>query len=651
MKTFGTKALLVVGTLLLLGVPQLRAQGPPINGTAQLSLSPAPGQGPVGSNFQVSVLIDLRNVTGNSPSNTPTPAVLGGYQIDVNFDTSRLRLDAVGGGTATGFMSAPTATNLSTANANGRVTIAAAQTNDSAPTGLVHVATLTFNGTNNGTAALSVAPRSLSSAAQGGAAGPTNIPGAGSATSIVIGGGPPPTLGTPANPNPPNGATNVSMPVTLSWDAVPTATGYDVYFGTTNNPPLLGRTATNQMPVTTSEGTLYFWRVVAIGPNNTTAGGPLWQFTTSSTTPPPPPPPPPPPGPVPCDPPGKPPSISAPATVASGATYEVSWAPAAGATEYTVDESTDSTFPEDKTTSRTFKDATLRTSFGHTVSVTTTFYYRVRTHRNVGSCDVAGATSDVKQVVVTGPPTPQPAAARILPVVGSTPGAFGSFFKTSMQMHNRTAGLMTGRIIFRKQGQPGSDSDPATTYSIDPGKTLSFADFLPTFDQSGLGSLDIIPTSSATPVILARIYNDAGASGTTGMGMELMDPDQDAIRAGQTGLMFAPIDMQKFRYNIGVRTIAATTMTVRVLNADRGETLTVTKTFAPNFFVQQGVNEFLGSDVLLPNDTLEFRVSAGSAIIYATTTDNTTQDPSIQFATRIGPASNSARTQKQGTRK
>lgn len=616
----------------------LLAQGQPIVGTARVTLVPNPASGANDTNFQVSVFVDLSQVTGQSPGGTTTPAVLGGYQIDLDFDRTRLRLDAVGGGSSTGFNSAPTATNLTTANAAGRVTMAAAQTNPNAPTGLVHVATLTFHAIAEGNASLSVSPRSLSSAAQGGSAGPTNIPGTGSASGVVIGSGG--TLGTPSNPNPPNGATNVPSPtVTLSWSAASGATAYDVYFGTTSNPPLIGRTASTSQVVATSPGVAYFWRVVAVGSGGQTASGPVWSFTTGNTPQPPTPTPPPPP--AACEAPPKV-NVTGPNTVTSGQTYQINFTLATGATEYTLDESTDPAFPEDKTTSTTVTNLPFTVSFTHSVSTDTRYYYRVRSRRNTEGCNIDGLTSDTKTVLVSGiPPT-----LRVLVVVGSTPGAFGSLFKTAIQAHNPGTSPMTGRFVFRRQGQPGSDSDPVLPYTIEPGKTMFHEDFLPLFNLTGLGSVDVL-ANGTPPSILARIYNDAGQSGTTGMTLQAVDPEQAALKTGDTGLLLAPSDLTKFRFNIGVRSFAGgATMTVRLINPTRGEVKKVTKTYAPQFFAQQAASDFLEEAEVSPDDSIEFRIDSGSAIIYGTTTDNTTQDPSFQYARRASTGASNLRRKK-----
>src|SRR5687767_11337264 len=57
------------------------------------------------------------------------------------------------------------------------------------------------------------------------------------------------------------------------------------------------------------------------------------------------------------------------------------------------------------------------------------------------------------------PPSPDPAA--VVPVVGSTPGAFGSaFFRTSVQLHNPGTSAVRGRLVYHPQGSSGSPSDP-----------------------------------------------------------------------------------------------------------------------------------------------------------------------------------------------
>ena len=54
-----------------------------------------------------------------------------------------------------------------------------------------------------------------------------------------------------------------STSTTLAWGASSGATSYDVYFGTSINPPLLGNQTGTSAGVTVAAGSTYFWRVVA----------------------------------------------------------------------------------------------------------------------------------------------------------------------------------------------------------------------------------------------------------------------------------------------------------------------------------------------------------------------------------------------------
>ena len=174
--------------LLAASAASVLAQGGPVSGTAGVTLVPSSSPGVVGSPVTVMLRVNLSGVTGKSPAGAATPAVLGAYQIRVGFDKSLLRFDSAAGGVASGYTSAPTYTDPGIANANGSVTLAAAQTSPTAPTGLVHVATLTFQALAPGAAALQPTPLSLSTALQVGPpdVGLAPIPGSGTALTLPL---------------------------------------------------------------------------------------------------------------------------------------------------------------------------------------------------------------------------------------------------------------------------------------------------------------------------------------------------------------------------------------------------------------------------------------------------------------------------------
>ena len=114
---------------------------------------------------------------------------------------------------------------------------------------------------------------------------------------------------------PANAATAQPTTITLQWEGGPWAHKYDIYFGTSPDPPLLvanastnqsgasagqpllntgsvddGVTESYKIQTTLQPGTTYFWRVVSKTMANQTADGPTWSFTTAGaqTLPPPP---------------------------------------------------------------------------------------------------------------------------------------------------------------------------------------------------------------------------------------------------------------------------------------------------------------------------------------------------------------------------
>jgi len=81
------------------------------------------------------------------------------------------------------------------------------------------------------------------------------------------------------NPSPNDGATNVSNAANLSWTDGGNTDDFEVYFGTTETPPLVSTQSTTSYQPALAPNTTYFWKVIARNENGTTEG-PLWSFTT-----------------------------------------------------------------------------------------------------------------------------------------------------------------------------------------------------------------------------------------------------------------------------------------------------------------------------------------------------------------------------------
>jgi hypothetical protein len=325
------------------------------------------------------------------------------------------------------------------------------------------------------------------------------------------------------------------------------------------------------------------------------------------------------------------PHASGPEAARAGEPYAISWQAVANATEYVIEEASNASFQDAATTSTINISATFTRPAG-------TWFYRVRARNRAGNCDVTSARSAVVAVVISDAPV---AAMRVIPVVGSTRGNAGSFFKTSVQLYNPTGDTISGRIVFHPQGTAGSSADPALAYSIAPGRTVAYDDLLPALGvPSGVGSADLIAdiagaASMPLPVTAVRIFNDAGAAGTTGLVQEPVRTG-DALRAGDTGAIIAPADFAKFRLNVGVRSLGqGVAITITVRDRDGIIVASLDREYAPHLFEQTSSAAFLGGHALSGSETISILVTRGSAIVYGATTDNITNDPAQQFARRL----------------
>lgn len=85
-------------------------------------------------------------------------------------------------------------------------------------------------------------------------------------------------LTAPGSPSPSPGAGNIGVSPTISWSASGTGVTYDVYFGTSAQPPLVGSvTSTFYTPPTLAAGRTYFWSVTA-RKGNASVSSPVWAF-------------------------------------------------------------------------------------------------------------------------------------------------------------------------------------------------------------------------------------------------------------------------------------------------------------------------------------------------------------------------------------
>jgi hypothetical protein len=220
--------------------------------------------------------------------------------------------------------------------------------------------------------------------------------------------------------------------------------------------------------------------------------------------------------------------------------------------------------------------------------------------------------------------------AGYIPAVGSTPGNFGSFFKTSIQLLNPGVSTSTGRLVFHPAGTSGKPTDPSLSWTLGPGQIVSYDDVVATLGQSGLGSIDLyLGQGQPLPIVITRIFNDAGTGGTSGFTEPFFRPS-DVPDHGM-GFLIGPSDTSHFRYNIGVRTLDnPVSLTATVRDSAGNIRHSVTNSYAQNVFVQTSATDFLGFS--LGNDeSIEIVFTGGGLIAYGATVDNVSNDASAQF--------------------
>ncbi|MBV8519932.1 MAG: hypothetical protein JO197_21250 [Acidobacteria bacterium] len=304
------------------------------------------------------------------------------------------------------------------------------------------------------------------------------------------------------------------------------------------------------------------------------------------------------------------------------------WNAVTGATEYWIVESLgNSELLRNYTTRQnTFTIAHRSSSDGHAHYVVTAIIRAgVQSADTDNSLDACTGAIDVE--------LPADAAFRaltrraVLPVVGSTAGAFGGKFKTALTLVP-TAANQRGRIVFHPAGVAGSANDPSMPFAFTNAQPLVFDDVVATMGQSGLGSIDIVPDEGAQtilPRIEARLYNDTSL-GTFGTFAEAIYP-YDYLEPPS---MHVPIADERFRVNVGFRTLTDVTMSVFVYAADGRLLALETGTFPADWMQMTSASD-LAKRALAPGMWLE--VAFGGAVIpFYTVTENRTNDPTLVVA-------------------
>lgn len=218
----------------------------------------------------------------------------------------------------------------------------------------------------------------------------------------------------------------------------------------------------------------------------------------------------------------------------------------------------------------------------------------------------------------------------VLPVVGSTPGAFGGQFKTSLEL--RGLASEKGRIVFHPAGRVASDGDPSMPYSFAESRVLAWDDVVAAMGQSGIGSLEIIPDADSLdriPQTQVRLYNDTSI-GTFGTFATPVVP-YDYLRPPAFQLR---IPDDRFRVNMGIYALENATVSIVFQRPNGQLDGTRTLNFPAGWMEMKSAADFVGK-ALEPGHLLLVAIE-GAAVPFFTITENRTNDPTLIVPPKSG---------------
>ena len=218
---------------------------------------------------------------------------------------------------------------------------------------------------------------------------------------------------------------------------------------------------------------------------------------------------------------------------------------------------------------------------------------------------------------------------------GSLAGSNGSFFRTSVHLTNSNDTMpLSGELVFHAAGRPPLPGDPKLSFTIPPRNVVFWDDVVAALGQSGLGTIDLYSLSSFPPVVNVRVFDDKGAAGGTSGFTEEFIPPAKTLARGSAALALTP---GNYRTNIGMRAIGGASKVRFVLYNAKGELIgQQDRDLEGDVFQQVPLSSLFG--VAAPNGAyLSVSFQSGlPVIVYASTTDNRTNDSSVQFARMTG---------------
>ncbi|HEX6177055.1 MAG TPA: proprotein convertase P-domain-containing protein, partial [Thermoanaerobaculia bacterium] len=210
----------------------------------------------------------------------------------------------------------------------------------------------------------------------------------------------------------------------------------------------------------------------------------------------------------------------------------------------------------------------------------------------------------------------------VVPVVGNTPGANGTFYSTDLRIFNRNQRDVQTTLLFTPSGADGRVTFAAATIVIPAQRVVAFDAVVRTlFASGGLGQLEIIGD-----VVASTRTNTPADEGSFGFFGPAINVDE-AVRSGEVSYLPNLRNSSTFRTNIGFAEVSGSAGRVVVRSGDAVMTIDV----APFSHVQLPWR--------LRDDALGVVSVEGAAAVvaYSATIDNRSGDPILVPAQRASP--------------
>jgi len=396
-----------------------------------------------------------------------------------------------------------------------------------------------------------------------------------------------------SSPNPPDGATDVSTTPTLSWDAVSDATSYDIYFGTSSNPPYItNKTSTAYSPGSLNPQTKYYWKIVPKNSCGSASSCPIWSFTTGGTT-----------------------TINC----------EANANPSSGAAPLAVNFTSSA--------SGGMEPYTFFWEFGD--GFTSNSQNTTHTYTNEGNYNWKLTVSDSANnncykngtISVTEEP-PAYSDYYIVPASAHSPGAFGSYWKTGLSICNFSSSSQNINLALLKAGQDNSNPQNKN-YTIQKDSCIGFDDILYNeFNYEGAGALKISANADKLK-ISSRTYND-DPSGTYGQFIQGFH-QSNLLSKGEVGYLIYLHKINNFRTNIGFSSLSSNSIliTLKLYNSNGVKLAEKNINLLPYGYEQE--NDIFGqfgiNDISYGYAIVSSTSDGALYIAYASVVDNNSNDP------------------------